>query len=168
MAHTDILVEFVRLVYDEHDPSLQKYTRKNWMVNMKKFHHLIAYDCFIFLYIFLCSYFSCLSLSLSNDIDYSFLNNFSIRAQEDFKNLKKFSEFIEIKLNESIELFEFINEEQIDSSSLSVKNSDACNDKKHVNAINFLHTLFAWYVYYMVKSAQPIKIEILRFTLKVR
>ena len=83
-------------------------------------------------------------------------------AKQNFKlvNLEKFIDFVEVKLNKSIELFDKVNDETMDQGD--GKESSDYKSPEHIEAINFLQSIFIWFSYYMLKSFQPVNNQIIR------
>ena len=101
-------------------------------------------------------------MCLINHIDYSISININKQFNtEDFKNLNQFVSFVEEKLNSAIELFEKVSEDTIDAAATDVS-AKAYSTDEHLSAINLLQSVFSWLGYYMVKSYQPINLEIIR------
>jgi hypothetical protein len=111
---------------------------------------------------------SCIALCLINHIDYTIAikQNDSQTKLEDFKNLNKFVNTLVEKLEKSIELFDKVSEETIDSNEV-LTTSATYTSEEHLSAINFLQSVFSWLGYYMMKSFQPINSDILRLVPQV-
>ena len=73
--------------------------------------------------------------------------------------MNKFINYLELKLNQSIELFDSIN---VDEENLDKESSLNYKTPQHQSAINFLQTIFAWFGHYIYKSYQPVNLEVLR------
>ena len=102
-------------------------------------------------------------MCLINHIDYSIsINKNKQFNTEDFKNLNQFVSFVEEKLNSAIELFEKVSEDTIDAAATDASATKAYSTDEHLSAINLLQSVFSWLGYYMVKSYQPINLEIIR------
>ncbi len=104
---------------------------------------------------------------LIKEIDYSTSierskNKLHIKPTK-LESLNKFINFLEAKLNQAIELFDFVSEENIDSSSGSnEKETKNYNTSQHLDAVNFLQTTFSLFGFYLLKSYQPINPEVIR------
>lgn len=104
---------------------------------------------------------------LIKEIDYSTSierskNKLHIKPTK-LESLNKFINFLEAKLNQAIELFDFVSEENIDSSSgSSEKETKNYNTSQHLDAVNFLQTTFSLFGFYLLKSYQPINPEVIR------
>jgi proteasome activator subunit 4 len=113
----------------------------------------------------------CISTCLIKEIDYSTniersINKLSIKPIK-LEGLHKFINLIEIKLNLAIELFDFISEENIDSSStaaaaLTVASNSPNTSSQHLAAVNFLQSTFSLFGFYLLKSYQPMNSEVIR------
>ena len=114
---------------------------------------------------------ACLTLYYVNEMDYSL--GIRIRQEDDFQlvlnefkmeNLKRFVDFLEMKLKQAIELFEFVKEENIDdtSSAAAVVELEYTKSQQHMSAVVFLQTVFSFFGYYMMKCSQPMNRELLR------
>lgn len=80
----------------------------------------------------------------------------------DQTSLIKLAKFIEDRLRKDIELFDYINEDSMDTSSGTA--ADSTNNKsslQHQSAMNFLQSVFAWFGYFILKSYQPINDKVL-------
>jgi hypothetical protein len=89
--------------------------------------------------------------------------NFTNPSQYKMKNLSKFVDFIEIKLRQSIELFDFVNEENIDDDTTKINvELDTTKTQQHMLAVVFLQSVFSFFGYYMMKCYQPMNYELLR------
>lgn len=77
------------------------------------------------------------------------------------KNMNKFINYLEVKLNQAIELFDLVTIEQTEENGEKEEKSDY-KTVQHQSSINFLQTLFSWFGYYIYKSYQPINIEVIR------
>lgn len=77
------------------------------------------------------------------------------------KNMKRFIDFLEKRLNKGIELFSSVSEsDSIEESEMS-KLADT-KSPYHQSAINCLQTVFSWFGYYIYKSYQPVNNQIIR------
>lgn len=75
------------------------------------------------------------------------------------KNMKRFIDYVEKRLNKGIELFSSV------SDSVEVDEISKLADTKspqHQSAINCLQTIFSWFGYYIYKSYQPVNHHIIR------
>ncbi len=108
-----------------------------------------------------------------NETDYSLgirgntldsdLTNFSNPTQYKMENLSKFVDFVELKLRQSIELFDFVNEENIDDDTTKINvELDSTKTPQHMSAVVFLQSVFSFFGYYMMKCYQPMNRELLR------
>jgi len=104
---------------------------------------------------------------LIKEIDYSTSiersnNKLHIKPTK-LESLHKFINFLETKLNQAIELFDFVSEDNIDSASNSnEKETKNYNTSQHLDAVNFLQTTFSLFGFYLLKSYQPINPEVIR------
>jgi hypothetical protein len=79
------------------------------------------------------------------------------------ENLSKFVDFLEQKLKQSIELFDFVNEENIDDDTAKVNvELDTTKSQPHMSAVVFLQSVFSFFGYYMMKCYQPMNHELIR------
>lgn len=81
--------------------------------------------------------------------------------------LIKLAKFIEDRLRKDIELFDFINEDSMDTGSGTNGNNNGDNNgnkksEQHQSAVNFLQSVFAWFGYFILKSYQPINDKVLQ------
>ena len=118
-----------------------------------------------YLLIALFHYLKCISSCLIKEIDYSTSierskNKLHIKPTK-LENLNKFINFLEAKLVQAIELFDFVSEDNIDSAS-NEKETKNYNTSQHLEAVNFLQTTFSLFGFYLLKSYQPINPEVIR------
>ena len=118
--------------------------------------------------------FQCISACLIKEIDYSTSIERSTNKQNikptKLESLNKFISFLESKLNQAIELFDFVSEENIDSTSANTNDKDSknYNSSQHLAAVNFLQSTFSLFGFYLLKSYQPINPEVIRIIPQVR
>ena len=112
---------------------------------------------------------------MTKEIDYSVsiersANKQSIKPTK-LENLHKFINFLEVKVNQAIELFDFVSEDNIDKeqngTSSTEKETHNYNSPQHLDAVNFLQSTFYLFSYYIMKSYQPISTEMLRIVPQV-
>ncbi|RNA03229.1 proteasome activator complex subunit 4B-like [Brachionus plicatilis] len=103
----------------------------------------------------------CLALSHVTDVDYSASINSSSNIQKNknqMKNMKRFIDYLEKRLDKGIELFSSVSDSVEDEAA---KLADS-KSPQHQSAINCLQTIFAWFGYYIYKSYQPVNRHIIR------
>jgi hypothetical protein len=119
---------------------------------------------------------TCISLCLNNEIDYTTsLTGRAIKPPgggDSKECLNKFIDYLETKLNQSIELFDYVNEDIIDDNNASTSNSSSSiqqveNDSQKLAAVNFLQATFSWLGNFFSKSYQPINKETIRLIPKL-
>ena len=111
--------------------------------------------------------FKSISACLIKEIDYSTsiersTNKQHIKATK-LESLNKFVNFLEVKLNQAIELFDSVSEENIDtaaSNSNEVKKN--YSSSQHLAAVNFLQSTFSLFGFYLLKAYQPMNPELIR------
>ena len=115
-----------------------------------------------------------MSSCLFKEIDYSTSIERSLNKQHikptKLESLHKFINFLENKLNQSIELFDFVSEENIDSATGITNEKETANysSSQHLEAVNFLQATFSLFGFYLLKSYQPINPEIIRILPQVK
>lgn len=72
-------------------------------------------------------------------------------------NLNKFITFLEAKLNQTIELFDFVKNEE--SLNASIDNEILT---QHLSAVHFLQSAFTVFGFYFMHSSQPFNSELIR------
>lgn len=104
----------------------------------------------------------CLALTHVTDVDFSVSFDSSFRPpktdQYQMKNMKRFVDYLEQKLNKGIELFELVEDVKEETQDQTTN----YRSPQQQSAINFLQTIFAWFGYYIYKSYQPVNPEIIR------
>lgn len=71
--------------------------------------------------------------------------------------LQKLIKFIEEKMRKDIELFDYVNEDNIENSEQSKEETkDEAKKTQQQTAVNYLQSIFAWFGYFILKSYQPI------------
>ena len=119
---------------------------------------------------------TCMSLCLNNEIDYTTsLAGKAIKpvgGGDSKENLNKFITYIENKLNQSNELFDYLNEDVIDENNSAAaatgnNSMQVENDSQKLAAVNFLQATFAWLGNFFSKSYQPINKETIRLIAKL-
>ena len=85
---------------------------------------------------------------------------FSNRLMTSGNNLNRFIDLIEIKLNESIELHDLINENSADEKMK--KELQRANIENLLSSANFFQTLLNWLILFTTRSLQPLNLQILR------
>jgi hypothetical protein len=71
--------------------------------------------------------------------------------------LQKLIKFIEEKMRKDIELFDYVNEDNIENSEQSKEEmKDEAKKAQQQTAVNYLQSIFAWFGYFILKSYQPI------------
>ena len=121
---------------------------------------------------------ACLTLYYVNEIDYSLgINPTAVKSasfsssscsqlakQLRMENLAKFIDFLIQRLTQSIELFEYIKEENIDDGTVNLIPAamDTSKSAQHMSAVAFLHTIFSFFGYYMIRCYQPMNHQLLR------
>lgn len=99
-----------------------------------------------------------------NEIDYSLgiagvSGNSVINTCPRREHLSKFVDFLEARLKQSIELFEYVKEESIDANSEA---DTTTKTQQHLSAVVFLQSTLSFLGNYMMKSYQPMNQELLR------
>lgn len=88
----------------------------------------------------------------------------------------KLVKYIEDRLQKDIELFDYINEDSMDTAAANGSNgvttnsatSDGGKSVQHQSEVNFLQSVFAWFGYFILKSYQPINDKVLSLLPQVK
>lgn len=90
-------------------------------------------------------------------------------------SLFKLIKFVDERLRKDIELFDYINEDNIETATTAATatattittttttattSGDGNKSVQHQSAVNFLQSVFSWFGYFILKSYQPINEQV--------